>query len=90
MIFNILIDMIAGAFTGLDKLVPDIPALPAEITSIGTTLTNSIASGYGVIAGFFGTGFLIAILTMVIAIINFTHIYHLVLWVIRKLPVGTN
>jgi len=89
MLLNIIVDIIAGIFTALNGLIPNIPTMPTEISDIADTLSTSIATGWGTIVGFFGVGFMVAVLGMVIAIINFTHVYHLILWVLRKLPIGT-
>jgi phage-related minor tail protein len=90
MILELVVNIIADIFTGLNKIIPDIPDMPTEIDTIAQTVTTTIASGWATLAGFFGAGFLFSILIIVIGIINFEHIYHLTMWVIRKLPIGTN
>jgi len=88
MIVTFFIEAIAGLIILISSILPDVPAMPTAVTDAGTTLTNLIVDGWEQIGGFLGTPFLIAMTVLVIGIFNFEHIYHLSMWVIRKLPIG--
>jgi len=88
MIVTLFIEAVAGLIILIASVLPDIPAMPTAISDIGTTLSTLIVSGWATIAGFLGIPFMIAMTVIIIGIMNFEHIYHLSMWVIRKLPIG--
>lgn len=86
MIVEFLLSAIMGVVTVVMNLIPDLPAMPSELVSAGGWLVSQVASVSGFLAWFYGQGLYIAMITVLIALLNFEFLYHATLWVLRKLP----
>lgn len=69
-------------------ILPDIPDLPSGITNVLDTGLDFISNGFTFVTYIFGSAYLLVVLPLLIILINFRWIYHLVMWIVRKLPIG--
>lgn len=88
MIIESILNAIMVVVTTIFNILPDLPAMPAEIVSGGAWVVSAVANVSGLFAWLYGQSLYIAIIAMAIALINFEHLYHATLWVIRKLPLN--
>jgi hypothetical protein len=90
MIFTALLSVVTSVVVWILNLLPSLPDMPQEIVTAAEWMVSQLESVYGVLAAIYSPGLLSAIATSLIALLLFEQIYHLTMWVIRKLPIGTN
>jgi len=88
MIFQFLIGVFVAFLTFIFGLFPSIPAMPAEIVSGTTYFLNLIGGVVGVISYLVTPPIFIFAFTTIIVILNFEAVYHLAIFLLRKLPLG--
>jgi hypothetical protein len=66
---------------------PTLPAIPSAISTAGAWVTDTIASVTSVLQMIYGSTLLTAIVLVIVGIFGFETVYHLVLWVLKKIPV---
>ena len=65
-----------------------LPSIPAEVVGALDTFLNAIFSyGWGGACFFLPMSYVMVLLPLVILVMNFEHVYHLIMWVLRKIPV---
>lgn len=64
----------------------NIPDLPPEISSVVIRIMAYLNAGFRFVLYFFDVNVLIGLLPFVIILINFDHVYKLVMFVVRKIP----
>jgi len=89
MVIQFLLDMIVALFVGIFNLIPALPAMPTEITGAGTWIVDQFEAVNGVIRMFYGDLMFTAVITCVVLLWQFENVYHLTMWVIRKLPISS-
>lgn len=85
MLIALLMDLVYGFVYILTSLI-DIPDLPPQIESTLTSMFDYIKSGYDILANFFDLEYLFTLFTIVIAIDVGIHIYHFMMFIIKKIP----
>ena len=68
------------------SVLPSLPPVPAAISDGGGAITDFIAQGMSVIQALLSPALTVAVFTIMIAILAFEHIYHGILWILRKIP----
>lgn len=70
-----------------DKLlVLEIPDLPLEVHEYVDTAFEYIISGGGILANYTPLGYLMTLFGVLLAVDAGILIYHLIMWVVRKIP----
>lgn len=67
-------------------LVLEIPDLPTEVHGYVDMAFDYIVSGGGILANYTPLGYLMTLFGVLLAVDAGILIYHLVLWVVRKIP----
>lgn len=89
MIFNVIFELVETLLTTVLGILPSLPEMPAGIVTVADTLNQYLVWGVRyVIVYFLGGTFVALILPLIVVLVNFTWIYHSVMWVIKKLPIG--
>lgn len=86
MIIEGLLDFIINVLTFILDLLPDLPSVPAEVTSAVSTFINLIFDNVGLLGVFVPLGIIKVIIPLWLGIEAFDKVYSLVFWVIRKIP----
>lgn len=63
-----------------------LPAVPESITNVVDTLFTYMQQGIGILWIFVPQDLVKIILPLVIIIHNFDHLYHLGIWILKKIP----
>lgn len=88
MIFEFLI---ATVFTILQYtlgIFPSLPAMPQAIIDAGAWVIATVGSGAQVLSTIYSPPLFAAILTSIIVLVQFEQLYHLTMWIIRKIPIS--
>lgn len=84
MIIELLLDVIYNIMSKL--MVLNIPDLPTEVHGYIDTAFDYIVAGAGVVANYVPLDYLMILFTVLLAIDAGILVYHLVMWVLRKIP----
>lgn len=90
MIFNVLFGAISTLIQTVFGVLPELPDMPTGITNALETATDFIIYGVRVISSMIGWEFMLIVMPILIILANFNWIYHLTIWILRKLPIGVN
>lgn len=88
MIIELIINIFTGVLKTLLSVLPNIPQLP---NSIGTSLNNvftTIFNNVGLLGLFIRISTIKILVPLIIVVVNFEHIYHFIMWIIKKLPLS--
>lgn len=87
-----IIELIITAITAVLKLVfgilPNIPQLPNSVLTSLQNVFQVIFDNVGLLGLFVRISTIKLLVPLVIIVVNFEHIYHFVLWIIKKLPLS--
>lgn len=86
MIIEMLLDLLYKVMSLL--MILDIPDLPTEVTGYIQTAFDYIVAGAGVLANYVHLGYLMILFGVLLAIDAGILVYHLVMWIIRKIPMA--
>ncbi len=89
MVVEFLMNMIIGVIRFIFGVIPNLPAMPTFLTDGVTWVTTAISSVLGLFSYIYTPALFIFIITAVFVTLNLKNIYHLVMFVARKLPIGT-
>lgn len=86
-----IVNMLANAFLFLmDNLIwTDIPSFPEEVTEYINQFMSFVSAGAGIVANYIPLGYCITLFGIILAIDIGISVYHLVMWVLRKIPVAS-
>lgn len=90
MIFEALITAVSGLILGIFSILPDLPDMPTEIVSASSWLVTTISGVTNLLSFLYGHALYVAIVGATISLFLFEHVYHLALWILRKLPISSN
>lgn len=71
------------------SLLPDLPDFPESFTASIDNVINIIFSNINLLGLFVRISTIKKLVPLVIVVVNFEHIYHFAMWVIKKLPIST-
>lgn len=84
MIIELLLDLIYNVMDLL--IVLDIPDLPEEVYGYIETAFEYIVAGGSVLVNYLPLGYLMVLFGVILAVDAGILIYHLVMWILRKIP----
>jgi len=90
MIFEALFTLVNLILQAVLGVLPDLPAISSDITDAGDWLIDTTARVVFVPFHLLGVGFTLAMFSAIVALLSFDYLYHFVMWVVRKLPIGAN
>lgn len=85
MIIQLLLDLVYGIVNVL-TLPINIPNLPSEVSNIFNTIVEYVGTGLGVISCYTHLSYLVTLFGIVLAVDVGVHLYHFVMFVLRKIP----
>ena len=88
MIFNIFFGAISTLIQTVFGVLPDLPDMPVGITNALDMIPDMIRFGSRFLSYYIGSTFLLVMIPILVVLVNFNWIYHLVFWIIKKLPIG--
>lgn len=88
MIFNVFFAAVSVLIQTVFGILPDLPDMPVGITNALEIASDVVIFGTRFISYYVGGAFLSILIPILIIFANFNWIYHLVLWIIKKLPIG--
>jgi hypothetical protein len=88
MIFELLFQAVQVFIELILTIIPTVPPMPQAIVDATATIFDITQNVGGIVVEIYGQELFTAIMFVSIGIIQFDNIYHLVLWVIRKIPVS--
>lgn len=86
MILETILNLIKVFLQFFFGLLPDVPSLELTLLDSLTQYINMIFTNTGLLGFFVRISTIKALVPLIIIVINFEHIYHFALWVIKKLP----
>lgn len=86
MIISLLLVTVTGLINLIFGILPDIPQIPSELSSMVDSFFDLIFANAGLVGFFVPLNVAKIALPIAIIIINFEHIYSLVMWVVKKIP----
>lgn len=88
MIIKALIEIVFGIIKTIFALLPNLPSLPNSISNSINNVFTIIFNNMGLIGIFVRVSTIKIMVPLVIAVLSFKHIYHFVMWIIRKIPLS--
>lgn len=88
MIFNVFFELVNTLLQAVLGILPNLPDLPTAFTDVMAIFLGYIRVGFRFIVYFAGGDFVKVIFPLLAFLLNFRWIYHLTMWVIKKLPIG--
>jgi len=90
MIFEALFTLISVLLQSVLGILPDLPAVSTSISDAGDWIIDIVGSVMFVPFHLLGVSFTLAMFGALVLLIAFDQIYHTVMWILRKLPIGVN
>lgn len=87
-----ILELIITGITSILKIVltilPNIPQLPNSVTGSIDRVMQTIFDNVGLLGIFVRISTIKLLVPLVIVVVNFEHIYHFIMWIIKKLPLS--
>lgn len=90
MIIELLFNLIKFILDFLFNLLPNIPSFSSNLANSLDSYLDLIFSNLSLLGFFVDIALIKVLVPLIIIVINFEHIYHFSLWVIKKLPFSIN
>ena len=88
MIFEYVILAITTIINFVLGLLPTLPPMPTVVTDATTFLLGIIENASGALSYLYSETLFDAIIVMMIALFTFEYLYHMIMWLIRKIPLS--
>lgn len=88
MIFNVFFAAISVLIQTVFGILPDLPAMPTGITNALDLVVDIVVFGTRYLRYYLGSTFFLVLVPVLVIYANFNWIYHLVMWILKKLPIG--
>ena len=86
MIFNVLLTIVLGLINLIFSWLPALPQVPTEFSSAISNFFDLIFQNSGIVSFFLPMALVKIALPIVLVLVNFKYIYHISMWILRKLP----
>lgn len=86
MIFNFIFDIILKFLLSVFSILPSLPEMPEEIVTAVQWGLDLIAGTVSLFNQIFSPPLFIAMITVSFGLIIFENVYHLVMWIVKKIP----
>ena len=88
MIVKAIFDARLGLFKVVFNLLPDVPSFPQTLLESLDTVFDTIFGHLDLLGLFVRIDTIKTLVPLLIIVINFEHIYHFVMWIIKKIPLS--
>lgn len=89
MIFEFLCSAVFGILKILFSIIPDLPSLPDFVGSSIEGLFDLVFDNVQLLGFFISIDMIKILVPLIILVENFDHIYHFIIWLIKKIPIST-
>lgn len=89
MIIEVIINLVTILLKFIFDLLPDVPDFPQSLLSSIDNVTSVVFNNLSLLGLFVRIDTIKILVPLVIIVVNFEHIYHFAMWVIKKLPIST-
>lgn len=90
MLIKLLFDFIKTILEFLFNLLPDVPNFSSNIINSLDSYLDLIFGNLSLLGFFVDISLIKILVPLVIIVLNFEHIYHFAIWIIKKLPIGAD
>ena len=90
MITSFILDIAKSLLDIIFTVLPKLPQFDISVLNSLDTFVNLIFNNLDLLGFFIRIPTIKILVPMIILASNFEHIYHLALWIIRKLPIGAS
>lgn len=90
MIIEAIINLVTNLLKFVFNLLPDIPQLPASILTSLDNVFDTIFSHLDLLGLFVRIDTIKILVPLILVVYNFEHIYHFIMWIIKKIPLSIN
>lgn len=89
MILEAILSAISFLVQFVLNLLPSIPPVPEQFTTIiDTVLSMIFDNGGALISLFIRPQTIVIVVPILIVLVNFEHIYKLIMWIVKKIPLS--
>lgn len=88
MILETIFNAIKGLLIVIFSILPDIPSFPETIMNSLNTVFDTIFNNLDLLGLFVRIDTIKTLVPLLIVAINFEHIYHFTMWIVRKIPLS--
>lgn len=88
MIVKAIFDAILSVLMTIFNLLPSVPSFPETLLNSLNTVFSTIFDNLGLLGLFVRIDTIKVLIPLLIIAVNFEHIYHFVLWIIKKIPLS--
>lgn len=86
MILEFIVRNMVSMLKTIFGVLPNVPATPAIIVTSGNWATDQVVQVVSLLRMVYSTPLFNALLVVAVGIISFESVYHLIMWIIRKIP----
>jgi len=87
MILDVILNAIDSLITTVFSILPTLPPTPPQIIAAGDWLINMVSQATGLLKYLYTPTLFNIITVLVVALLLFEQIYHLGMWIIKKIPI---
>lgn len=88
MILKAIFDLILFLLKTIFGILPNIPQLPDSLLSSLNTVFSTIFNNLDLLGIFVRIDTIKILVPLLIIVVNFEHIYHFTMWIVKKLPLS--
>lgn len=88
MVLKAIFELILGLLKLVFGFLPNIPQLPESITNSLNTVFDTIFNNLDLLGLFVRVETIKILVPLLIIVINFEHIYHFTMWILKKIPLS--
>lgn len=88
MILEIFLEVAYQLINLIFLIIPDIPSIEITLFADLNNFVNLIFDNLGLLGFFVDIDTIKAIIPLLIIVLNFDHIYHFIMWCLRKVPLA--
>ena len=89
MVIEAIVNLITVLLKSIFSLLPNVPDFPESLLSSIDNVISVIFNNLNLLGLFVRIDTIKILVPLVIIAVNFEHIYHFALWLIKKLPIST-
>lgn len=88
MVLEAIFTLIKNLLMFVFDLLPDVPELPTNIMNSISNVFNTIFDNIDLLGLFVRIDTIKILVPLVIVAANFEHIYHFIMWIVKKIPLS--
>jgi len=85
-IFTAILTVLLAIVMGVFGILPDVPPIPTAIADASQDVIDFVGQGTSLLAVIFTPALLSAAVVVILAMFFFSKVYHVTMWVLKKIP----